>query len=351
MAYEIDYIPVGNGERGGDAIALRFGNLSGPRSEQCVVVIDGGFQESGEKLVQHIKNFYHTDFVNFAISTHPDADHASGLYVVLEQLRVGTLLMHKPWDHAANIKSFFKSKTLTVSGLEEKLEKSLQNASDLEDMAIKKGVSVFEPFQGGTGFNGAFHILGPSLEYYENLLPHFRETPAPKEEDSLLAPLFKAAKEAIRYIGDRLDIDLLNDDEDTTSAENNTSTIILFTIDGKKLLFTGDAGKTALHLAADYASQIGIALTDLAHLDVPHHGSKRNLSSNVLKKIRGEKASISAPPDSPKHPSKKVINALKKFGMRVFVAKDITICHSHEAPARAGWKPVPEEPFYNVVEE
>jgi beta-lactamase superfamily II metal-dependent hydrolase len=352
MAYEIDYIPVGNGEKAGDAIALRFGNLNGPRSEQRVVVIDGGFQESGEKLVQHIKNFYHTDFVDLVISTHPDADHSAGLYVVLEQLRVGTLLMHKPWDHAAEIKSFFKSKTLTTSGLKEKLEKSLGNASNLEDIAIKRGVSIFEPFQGGTMFNGILHVLGPSPQYYESLLPLFRETPEAKEGAGLIAPLFKAAKEAIRYIADSLDIDLLNDDEDTTSAENNTSTIILFTIDGKKFLFTGDAGKTALHFAADYAIRSGTTLTDLAFLDVPHHGSKRNLSSNVLKKIRGERAYISAPPNSTKHPAKKVINALKKFGMRVFVVKDFTIHHfSHDAPVREGWTTISEEPFYNVVEE
>ena len=31
MAYEIDYMAVGDGEKGGDAIALRFGNLTGPR--------------------------------------------------------------------------------------------------------------------------------------------------------------------------------------------------------------------------------------------------------------------------------------------------------------------------------
>ena len=53
MAYEVDYIPVGDGEKSGDAFVLRFGNLSGPRNEQSIVVIDGGFKESGELLVEH----------------------------------------------------------------------------------------------------------------------------------------------------------------------------------------------------------------------------------------------------------------------------------------------------------
>lgn len=351
MSYEIDYIPVGNGERAGDAIALRFGNLAGPRTEQAVVVIDGGFKESGEALVEHIKTHYGTDYIDLAISTHPDADHASGLCVVLEQLRVGALLMHRPWDHAEDIKSFFKSKTLTTSGLEEKLEKSLQHASELEDIAVKKGIAIVEPFQGITGFNGTLHVLGPSQEYYRQLLALFRETPEPKKEFGALAPFFKAAGEAAKLMQDFWHIDLLDDDKEATSAENNTSTIILLTIDGHKLLFTGDAGKTALHLAADYADSKGITLTDLSLLDVPHHGSKRNLSSNVLKRIKGEKAAISAPTDSEKHPSKKVINALKKHGMKVYTTKGATICHPYDAPARVGWSSAPEEPFHNFVED
>jgi hypothetical protein len=64
MAFEIDYIPVGDEEKGADAIALRFGNLTGQRNEQKVIVIDGGFKESGEKLVKHIKDFYNTDHVD-----------------------------------------------------------------------------------------------------------------------------------------------------------------------------------------------------------------------------------------------------------------------------------------------
>src|SRR3989344_4793153 len=351
MAYEIDYIPVGNGEKAGDAIALRFGNLAGPRTEQGVIVIDGGFKESGEALVEHIKTHYGTDYVDLAISTHPDADHASGLCVVLERLRVGTLLMHKPWDHAADIKSFFKNKTLTASGLEEKLEKSLQHANDLEELAKKKNIPVVEPFRGVAGFNGALHVLGPSQEYYEKLLALFRETPEPKKELGILAPIFKVAEEAAKLIRDFWHIDLLDDDEETTSAENNTSAIILLTIVGHKLLFTGDAGKTALHLAADYADSNRITLTDLTLLDVPHHGSKRNLSSKVLKRIRGQKASISAPTDSDTHPSKKVINALKKHGMTVYATKGATLCHPYNAPVRVGWGPATEEPFYDLVEE
>lgn len=350
MAYEVDYIPVGDGERSGDAIVLRFGNLYGPREQQFVVVIDGGFQESGEALVNHIKTYYGTSHVDLVVSTHPDSDHTSGLTVVLEKLSVGQLAMHRPWQHADDIKNLFKDGRITASGLEERLEKSLQHASDLEALAIKKGIPMVEPFQGVTGFNGAIHILGPSQAYYETLLAGFRSTPEPISPLGILEPLWKVKEEVVRQIQDFWHIDLLDDDEDTTSAENNTSTIMLLNIDGHRLLFTGDAGKMALLNAIAYAEVLGISLTSMRFLDVPHHGSKRNLNSKILKKMNATTAFISANGETEKHPSKKVTNALQKHGAKVFVNHKSTLRHHHDAPDR-GWNAASPEPFHSYVEE
>lgn len=352
MAYEIEYIPVGDGEKGGDAIALRFGNLTGPRNKQSIVVIDGGFKESGEHLVKHIRSFYGTDYIDLVVSSHPDADHASGLSVVLENLNVGQLAMHRPWEHATEIKGFFKNGKITASGLEDRLEKSLQHASDLEALATKKGVEIVEPFQGITGFGGVLQILGPSQEYYEALLANFKSTPEPIKSLGIFAPIQKATSDVIKYIPDNWLIDLLKDDEDTTSAENNTSTIMLFNVDGHKLLFTGDAGKTALLNAIAYAEGIGTSLAGMNFLDVPHHGSKRNLSSKILKKMNATTAIISAPADSKKHPAKKVINALEKHGAAVYVNRiPNTLRHHYNAPARQNEISAIAEIFHPLVEE
>jgi hypothetical protein len=76
MGIEIDFLPVGEASKSGDAIAIRMGNLRGPRSEQTVITIDGGTKESGANLVAHIKTHYGTSHVNFAFLSHPDGDHA-----------------------------------------------------------------------------------------------------------------------------------------------------------------------------------------------------------------------------------------------------------------------------------
>src|SRR5687768_1470674 len=107
MPYQIDFLPVGDGVCSGDAIALRFGDFS-DITKQYVVVIDGGFKESGKALVEHIKAHYGTTFVDIVVSTHPDADHSSGLEVVLDELAVGQLWMHRPWLHTDDIAKMFK---------------------------------------------------------------------------------------------------------------------------------------------------------------------------------------------------------------------------------------------------
>lgn len=91
MSYEVDIIAVGSESSSGDAFALRFGNFSTDPSQQTVVVIDGGYTDSGKKLVERIRNEYGTNSVDLVISTHPDNDHVSGLHVVLEEMEVGTL--------------------------------------------------------------------------------------------------------------------------------------------------------------------------------------------------------------------------------------------------------------------
>ena len=99
--FEIDFLPVGEKSKSADAIAMRFGDFGGSADKQFVVVVDGGTQESGKALVAHINNYYRTNVVDIAVLTHPDSDHASGLKVVLEEMTVGHLLMHKPWEHSS----------------------------------------------------------------------------------------------------------------------------------------------------------------------------------------------------------------------------------------------------------
>jgi beta-lactamase superfamily II metal-dependent hydrolase len=402
VGYEIDFIAVGDASRSGDAIALRYGNLHGARYEQTVVVIDGGTQESGQKLVQHVRTYYRTNVVDYAISTHPDCDHVSGLKVVVGEMDVGSLLMHKPWDRASNIRKVLDDRRFTTAGIESRLESALETASELEDLATQRKIPITEPFAGLHTQDESLLFLGPSEDYYSALVCQFLNAPAakppygglfaaaaraiapprspygnliaaarsaattptpygslaslrirppnqPSAPTSLLSLLAPAKSSPGTY--ETVEIETLTDDS-VTSPANSSSTILLLRVDGHSILLTGDAGVEALMHAADYAQRRGISTTGLQFWQVPHHGSERNLSPSVLRRIGGAVAFISAARcGAPKHPAKRVTNALQRRGTRVYSTCGTNIWHSLDAPARIGYGPIDPIPFHNYVGE
>lgn len=360
IGYEIDFLPVGTGEKSGDAIALRWGDLhSADPTKQTVVVIDGGFTDSGDALVEHIKKYYRTDMVDCVISTHPDGDHVSGLNVVLEKLTVLQLAMHRPWskEHTRGISDLFHDGRVTDNSVKEKLKAGLESAYQLEQLAIRKKIEIIEPFTGSSGWKNTLRIIGPTKDYYDSLLPDFRSTPEPKRAS--FSSIIEAAKDAVKRIAEAWGVETL-DDTGETSAENNSSAITLFHFNDNYLLFTGDAGIPALENAITFLERERFDFTKLKFIQVPHHGSKRNIGPTILNKIVGQKLSsqqktgktafVSAAKDSDKHPAKKVTNAFLRRGASVYATQGEKIYHYYNTPSR-GWKTAPTIPFYTEVEE
>ncbi len=358
MGYEIDFLPVGDGGRGGDAIALRYGNLHGSRNEQTVVIIDGGNQDSGQELVDHVQERYDTDVVDLVVCTHPDSDHSSGLSVVLEQLEVKRLWMHRPWKHAGKISDAFVDDDITNDGLSELLQESLKHACKLEELADEKGIPISEPFSDGASSTRfpEIRVLGPSRDYYRELLPEFGDMPMTKS----ITGVFGRLTEAVKAVAERWNWETLTEPVEDTRAENNSSAILLLQVDGRNLLFTGDAGVPALEHAADFAEAQGVDLKSCVLQQVPHHGSKRNVGPSILNRIVGPIGSasgsksvvVSVPKKGdPKHPAKKVTNAYQRRGANVTVTKGEVICSPYNAPTRLGWGPATPVPFYSEVEE
>ncbi len=359
MGYEVDFLAVGEGDKCGDAIAARWGNLSGQRNEQTVVVIDGGFVESGNTLVDHIKKFYNTDRVDLVISTHPDTDHISGLQVVLERLKVDCLWMHLPWKHTTDIANLFVDGRVTDNSIRVDIRESLEAAVKLEQTARAKGIPIVEPFVGTNNESSQVLILGPSKEYYEGLLPYFQGTPEPKEAGIAEKALW-GLQEVIRKIAESFEYETIDDTGETT-AENNSSTIILIFVGTEWLLFTGDAGIPALTEAVNRLEGVGFDFSKITFIQVPHHGSQRNIGPTILNRLVGPKlkqdqmlktAFISvAKEGEPKHPAKKVTNAFRRRGAPPFITRGNTIWQHIDAPLRTGWVTIYPLPFYNEVEE
>src|SRR5579863_1864332 len=141
MGYEIDFLPVGK-DKSGDAILVRYGNLHGPRTEQKVILIDGGYLETGKAIVAHLAKYYGTTEIDLVISTHPDQDHVGGLETVLNECTVGQLWMHQPWNHTKDIADMFVHGHVTDLSVKTALRKSLDEAHDLEAIARNRRIPI-----------------------------------------------------------------------------------------------------------------------------------------------------------------------------------------------------------------
>jgi beta-lactamase superfamily II metal-dependent hydrolase len=383
MGFEVDFLPVEAGEKSGDAIAMKIWN----DRVWWVIVIDGGYTDDGDALVDHINRYYGTNRVNLAISTHPDADHASGLIRVVEQMDVEVLWMHQPWNR------------VSTSHLQSRLRRDLDAAKALETAAQKKGIPIIEPFSNAK-YENLVYAIGPTESFYRKQLADFDCMPESENAFSwvgqpppgALRSLNLAAYRSLSGVGqpppttlgalariaaaaaappsawgslsgltsrqEDWNTETLDDDCDT-SAENNTSVILAINLAGNENgwgMFTGDAGEPGLMSALDWLDATNFKTSRFAFVQIPHHGSEHNISPAVLNRwlgmpqlfdIKTRTAYVSSARKAPKHPSEKVMNAFRRRGAWPYATEGVSICHSSpDAPNRDGWSSLNPHPFY-----
>lgn len=352
--YEIDFIPVDSGKKNGDAISIRITENGITK----IYVIDGGTKVSGQSLVDHIKTYYGTTRVDYLINTHPDLDHISGLIVVMEQLDVQELWMHKPWEHAHEIIDNILDNRVTVNSLTNRLQDTLKIAKDLEQIAIDRGIPVYEPFQGDN--IGHFHVLSPHSDWYVELIKGFNNLPA-SDKSSFIGETVKQFTDKIKTVFENWNIETLSEDGET--SDKNESSVVLYgqLPNNYKILLTGDAGLKSLNKAYEYASSKGVDLKICKFVQMPHHGGRRNVSPSLLNKLLGPKlpegsesigiAFINTSKDCPEHPKKSVSNAFKRRGFNVIPTNGQIKCEHWGYLSRVGWVTVTPLPFFSEVEE
>lgn len=355
MGYEIDFLPVGEESRSGDAILLRYGDLYGTRDSQVVVLIDGGFKDTAEKVKSHLLEYYQTDRIDLVVSTHPDSDHINGLEPILEEVAVGELWMHLASRWSGPIQEAIKK--VANHAYAEGVNRSLESAANLEDIARRKGIPIREPFTGLSDHSGSLFVAGPTEEFYANV---FGEEGAKDDTQSgLLRWLGDSLKEMVFRVAEDWDIETLND-EGETSPTNNSSVILLFEWEGRKNLFTADAGIPALSDAADTLDERGFNPADLRLVQVPHHGSHRNVGPTILDRLLGPRLAVEvegrtaivsvAKEGAPEHPAKKVTNAFRRRGSPVHVTQGGVKWFNFETPER-GWGASVPLPLFDEVDE
>lgn len=368
MLCEVEFLAVGDGSRAGDAIVVRYGEVNA----YDLMVVDGGTSETGKEIVAHLKSQFGTNVsLSDVVLTHSDADHASGLREVLREIPVSNLWLHIPWLLAPEAIALFKNKNWTAQGLIDEIKAKYDIVSEIVDVATAAGCDIYYPFQGQR--IGPFTVMSPSKWAYLHLLPQFDKTPEPeqpliqnanmwigKASTGLLKAIFEKAAAAVsKWVPETWTFERLKDGGQT-SASNESSVVLYANLGDKRILLTGDAGVNALWWAINYAKGIQFPLQNFNCVQIPHHGSRRNVAPSVLNELLGQiqpqgtqrfSAFVSAPKEDDQHPRKIVLNAFMRRGGRVIATQGKNKVYQGGFPARPGYEPAEALAFSSQVEE
>lgn len=353
--YFIDFVGVDSPRSGSSAIFYFENGYS-----RDITLIDAGYASTSENLINHINTYYGPDtYIDNIIVTHNDNDHAGGVPNILSNYNVGRVWMLRPWIYAEELIDRF-ARYKNVNNLSRELRKSYSNLADIEDIALKKDIEICEPFQGSRV--GQAHILSPSKSFFFDLVVESDKTPTPIMESLQASEGQKTSllSRAISYIkalwGEE------NFPIDGTSSENEMSIIQYFDLEKEKYLLTGDAGRRALAEAIDYFGTYYGSVLSPTIFEIPHHGSRHNLSSEILDILFGKKLNfwnrptqghelftsiVQANRKDPNHPRKVVERAIHHRGGKVLMPSTWLMC-GENLPSRPNstipiGRPYPEE--------
>lgn len=351
MDYEIDFLPVGEGS--GDAIVVRYGEAG---HGGYLHIIDGGHTETAQTINDHLNKYYPGYPIDHMVLSHADNDHACGLIGVMENFKVSHLWMNRPWLYAEQILEHFHG-NFSLQGLIDDIKQRHSYLVKLEELALQQGTVIHEVFQGDR--IGAFTVLAPTRERYIESIPDFGKTPdrysaeaADVQSTGLLRTLFEAAKKVF----ENWDIETLADNS-TTSASNESCVVQYATLGDNGVLLTADVGPIGLAEARSYADQLGLGKPGF--VQIPHHGSRHNVTPTVLDAWLGPKqpqgtevgiAFCSVGSNKHEYPRAQVTNAFMRRGFAVYATRKTWISHFHGV-SRPNSSPAVAEQFAGEVEK
>ncbi len=362
MAYEIDFIGINEESKDSDAIAFRWKDSNG---NYKIGVYDGGIQAYGEKLQEHLNQYYfdknETDkVIDFVICSHSDLDHASGLKIILENFKVNNLYMNRPWLYVDDVFDKVSDGRITKDSLKRRLKEKYKYVSELEDIANEKGIKIIETFQGEI-IEDKLTVLSPTKELYLDLLIESDKTPlVVTENSSLVKSVFKKIYNYVKNLLESWTNEKLREDVET-SPENEMSIVILGNMEEENFLLTGDAGIRGLDLAITYSKKIEMPIIDnVKFFQIPHHGGRHNISPSILNRMIGEivkegttigKIAVASVGKNSDHPLQMVVNAFIRRGVIVYRNNGNIIRHSINMPDREGWIYISKLNFDSYVED
>ena len=275
------------------------------------VLIDGGNTESAKTLKKFLRD-RDMNYIDHVVCTHPHDDHAGGLVELLADtsLCVGRVWVHRPQNHLNMLLVEYALNQTRGLKRARVIQETLETVNSLTAICTLRGVPVYEPFAGQQ--ISCLTVVGPSVEYYTELVAQFADASKIRASQEMLnaCHIQELAEVLLESKGIGKSAVLLDNPE--TQPENNSSVILATMYDSEKYLFTSDAGAQALTLASEVYD-----LEACRWMQIPHHGSRRNITESLIRYFRPKTAFVSAAGNR-KHPRRAVVNAFKKVGTRVY---------------------------------
>jgi beta-lactamase superfamily II metal-dependent hydrolase len=309
MEYVIDFIYVGDG----DALIVWARD---PNVYDYVIFIDGGNAGNGQKIVDHyhenIEPYLMTSRSIGFINSHPHNDHINGLIEVVELLgsKMNFAIYNDPVEFISEElreqikKSYLAKEDDDITHLYESFQKVLR----LNELCKEHNLKKLSAFRETNLLGDDIKILSPSKEYYQGKVQQFTNIDFLKKEDFSIkvATVFDDEISSPCTI-----VDEIND----ASPENLSSTVIQLTdSSGKKYILTADAGVESF----DDMDKNGFDNENINLVQLPHHGSRRNISSAWLQRFKPHMFIVSAA-GNVKHPRRAVVNCIKRNLPNTFV--------------------------------
>ena len=333
--FEIDFLPVGEKSKSGDAILFRYKE----DNEYVVILIDGGHKESdgvktSDTILKHMRDYYFPEVENDAdmtidhiICSHPDSDHVGGLPDVMETCNVGILWINNPTDYVDYDDLADDSDTNRFS------KNDADTVSNLIKAAEENNVTVNECLQGMSV--GPFVVASPDENFYRDLVSGNLDRQG-SELSSFKGTLFKA----VSWIQAVWNKDELKEFP-ATSVCNESSTVLYSKLmdEEYQILLTADAGIEALSRAYEYINDYyEFTSGSLTFIQMPHHGSRHNVNVEVLDDLLGVKITeysdekrrssyASVAKEASDHPKRSVLNAFITRGYKCFSTHGKTVWH------------------------
>ncbi len=305
MDFSIDMLSLGNADC----------NIIWTKAENSdfVTIIDGGNPKDAKTIIEHYESYImphiSKDSPILIINTHPHSDHIGGLVDLVHyfKYKIVRFYYNDPTDYIEEAKRNdirnLNESFLYSNKRVKKLFASLQESDKLSDVLKQYGINKLEAFSDNQLDHNLFEFVGPSKDFYLEQLSYFTNINNLKTSGSNIQP-----ESEINEVQEGLNSCDIVDEKNDASAENLTSVLTKF-IDSsnRKYLFTADAGVDAF----ESAKSNGFNIRDLHFCQLPHHGSRRNVSTNWICNFNPNLFWVSAN-GSKKHPRKAVISCIKK---------------------------------------